>query len=160
MKKIIVSLLLLLSSSLLQAQTSYNTGCATAPANSPGVCAQIISIGGSVTLFNGTQPTTGAHSPQFYVQPTPLQPSPNISFEFSFASNPGTFNYQIEDSTTDLTGNYVTIPVAGTITSCPQSEGGAYVCRVELNPFMGRYGRVYVQTQTQNAVNVTVTVTR
>lgn len=142
---------------------SYNGGCnQTASSPDPNPCALPLQPGGKVILFNNTQPTTGAHSQQVFMQPAP-PPAASAAFialEFAFSANPGTLNYQVEDATTDLTGNYLTIPGYGTLTSCPQSEGLAYTCRIELNPFMGRYLRVYVNTATQNAVNVTVSVSR
>ena len=164
MKRIVfLQLLLSLALSPLVSAQSYNAGCnQTAASPDPNPCALVLLPGGKVILFNNTQPTTGARSQQVYVAPTP-PPSASATFvalEFSFSGNPGALNYQVEDASTDLTGNYVTIPSAGTLSSCPQSEGLAYTCRIELNPFMGRYLRVYVSTATQNAVNVTVSVTR
>lgn len=113
-----------------------------------------------IKLYNAENPATGTFSLQFEVPQTAQQPSANLSFEFAFAGNPGAFNYQIQDADTDATGNYVTLPTAGTLTSCPITAGGAYTCRVELNPWRGEYGRIYVNTQNANAVNVTVKVSR
>jgi hypothetical protein len=157
MKKLFFVLLLFCTPVFAQ---YYNATCAANPALSPGQCAAVLSSGGTVVLFNGAQPGSGTRSQQFYVAPATSAPANFLAFEFSFSGNPGAFNYQIEDATTDLTGNFTTIPTAGTLTSCPVSEGGSYVCRIEMNPFMGRYGRIYVNTATANAVAVTVTVSR
>ena len=113
-----------------------------------------------IKLYNAEDPLTGTFSQQFLVPQTAQQPSANLSFEFAFAGNPGAFNYQIQDADTDVTGNYVTIPTAGTVTACPITAGGAYTCRVELNPWRGEYGRIYINAQNANSVNVTVKVSR
>lgn len=114
----------------------------------------------TITLYSAENPTTGTFSQQFFIPQTAQQPSANLSFEFAFAASPGAFNYQIQDADTDTTGSYVTIPTAGTVTTCPVTPGGSFTCRVELNPFRGSYARIYINTQNANAVNVTVKVTR
>lgn len=109
----------------------------------------------------GENPASGTFSQQVYIPTTQTQPTANLSFTFYWTSNPGAFNYQIQDADVDITGNYVTIPMAGTVTSAPQAVGsGNYVARVELNPFRGRYARIYVNTQTANSVNGFVVVCR
>lgn len=119
--------------------------------------------GSCVTLYSAEQPLTGAFSQQFHViAANAYQPSPSaISFELVWAGNPGAFNIQIQDADTDATGNYTTLSAAaGTVTSSPQSPGGTYVSRVELNPWRANYGRLYVNTQSANAVNLTAKVCR
>jgi hypothetical protein len=113
-----------------------------------------------VNLLSAENPTSGAFSQQVYIQPSNSQPTANLSFEFRFAASPGAMNYQIQDADTDATGNYVTLPTAGTVTSCPVTAGGSYTCRVELNPFRALYARIYTNAQNANAVNLTVQVCR
>jgi hypothetical protein len=119
--------------------------------------------GSCVNLYSAEQPATGAFSQQFRLPAAnQFQPAPTaVSFELVWAANPGAFNIQIQDADTDATGNYTTLSApAGTVTSSPQSAGGAYVSRVELNPWRANYGRLYVNTQSANAVNLTAKVCR
>ena len=109
---------------------------------------------------DGTPITTGTFSQQFYLPTAGQGVVSAVSFELVWSGNPGAFNIQIQDADTDLTGNYVTLAVAGTITSSPQSAGGTYVSRVELNPWRAQYGRLYVNTQAANSVSLTAKVCR
>ena len=143
---------LLIAASLVWGAPAYNA--APAPDLLAGSCA---------LLYNAEQPSTGAFSQQFHIPAAnQFQPAPSaISFELIWAANPGAFNIQIQDADTDATGNYTTLSAtAGTITSSPQSPGGVYVSRVELNPWRANYGRLYVNTQSANAVNLTAKVCR
>jgi len=111
-------------------------------------------------LYNAEQPATGTFSQQFNT-PVSDQSSQHLRLTLVWPTNPGAFNIQIQDADTDTTGNYVTIATAGTITSAPQAAGGGnFVARVELNPWEANFGRLFVQTQTANAVNLTATVCR
>jgi hypothetical protein len=118
--------------------------------------------GNCVVLYNAEQPLSGAFSQQFHfpASQTYSPGPPAVSFELIWAANPGAFNIQIQDADTDSTGNYVTLPAAGTVTSTPQTAGGTYTSRVELNPWRANYGRLYVQTQSANAVNLTAKACR
>ena len=149
--KTLASLLALFLFAALTLAPSYNA--APPPDVYAGSCA---------TLFSAEQPTTGTFSQQFHVTPPESQkPAPiALSFELAFAGNPGAFNIQIQDADTDATGNYVTLPTAGTVTSCPVTAGGSFTCRVELSPWRANFGRLYVQTQAANAVNLTAKVCR
>jgi hypothetical protein len=119
------------------------------------------STSGFTQVITGEQPATGTFSQQFQVPVSDQQPSRNLSFTLSWPSNPGAFSIQIQDADQDIAANYVTIPTAGTITSAPQAPGsGNYVARVELNPWQANFGRLYVSTQTANAVNLTAMVCR
>jgi hypothetical protein len=149
MKKLVPLLALIALGFVTLAPTYIGPGNATPLV--PGTCVNL--------LFN-EQPATGSFSQQISILTSVNQPTANISFEFRFAGNPGTFNEQIEDADTDATGNYVTLPVAGTVTSCPITPGGSYTCRVELNPFRGQFARIYTQTQNSNSVNLTVLACR
>jgi hypothetical protein len=109
----------------------------------------------------GEQPASGTFSQQFQIPVADQQPSRNLAFTLSWPTNPGAFNIQIQDADQDVAANYVTIPTAGTITSAAQAPGsGNYVARVELNPWQANFGRLYVNTQTANAVNMTALVCR
>jgi hypothetical protein len=120
-----------------------------------------VSTVGFAQVITGEQPATGTFSQQFQIPVSDQQPSRNISFTLSWPSNPGAFNIQIQDADQDIAANYVTIPTAGTITSAPQAPGsGNFVARVELNPWQANFGRLYVNTQTANAVNLTALVCR
>lgn len=113
------------------------------------------------TLYSAEQPATGTFSIQFQVPVSDQQPSRNVSFTFSWPTTPGAFNYQIQDADQDIAGNYVTIQTAGIITSAPQAPGsGNFVARVELNPWQANFGRIWVNTQAANAVNLTAIVCR
>lgn len=117
--------------------------------------------GSCFILFNtgdGTPITTGTFSQQFSA-PTAGTPVA-ISFEIDWSGNPGAFNLQIQDADTDSSANYVTLNTAGTITSTPQTAAGGYVSRVELNPWVGAFGRLYMQTQPANAVTLVAKVCR
>lgn len=146
----ILSIAALLALGLVTLAPTY-VGSANAITLYPGQCAN---------LLTAEQPTSGSFSQQVSVPIRDNQPTSNLSFEFRFAASPGAFNYQIQDADTDATGNYVTLPTAGTITTCPITAGNSYTCRVELNPFRGLYARIYTATQNANAVNLTVQVCR
>jgi hypothetical protein len=121
----------------------------------------ITSTSGFVQSVTGEQPATGTFSQQFQIPVSDQQPSRNVSFTLSWPSNPGAFNIQIQDADQDIAANYVTIPTAGTITSAVQAPGGGnYISRVELNPWQANFGRLYVSTQTANAVNLIALVCR
>jgi hypothetical protein len=122
--------------------------------------APTLSPGESYNVFNSERPLSATYSQQLYIANSSLQPNVSISVELSWPSNPGAFNYQIQDSDTDTTDAYQTIPTSGTVTSAVVGPSGAYYARVELSPFRGRYVRIYVNTQTANVVSGTVKVTR
>lgn len=118
----------------------------------PKMCAQ---------LYNAERPLTGTFSIQFNSPRSDQQPSTNLSFTLSWPTDPGAFNIQIQDADIDATGNYVTVTPVGTITSAPQAAGsGNFIARVELNPWQAQYGRLFVNTQSANVVNLTATVCR
>jgi hypothetical protein len=120
-----------------------------------------VAVSGFNQVITGEQPASGTFSQQFQVPVSDQQPSRNLSFTLYWPSNPGAFNIQIQDTDQDIPGNYVTIPTAGTITSAVQAPGsGNYVSRVELNPWQANFGRLYVNTQTANAVNLIAVVCR
>jgi hypothetical protein len=114
----------------------------------------------------GEQPASGTFSQQFQVPVNSQQPSRNLAFTLYWASNPGAFNIQIQDADADIAANYVSVVSPGTstpitITSAAQAAGsGNYVARVELNPWQANFGRLYVNTQTANAVNLIAMVCR
>ena len=121
----------------------------------------IQSTSGFNQVITGEQPASGTFSQQFQVPVSDQQPSRNLAFTLIWPSNPGAFNIQIQDADQDIAANYVTIANAGTITSATQAPGsGNYIARVELNPWQANFGRLYVNTQTANAVNLTATVCR
>lgn len=125
----------------------------------PGNAAPLVP-GNCISVLYNEQPPSGSFSQQVSIPTRDEQPTANLSFEFRFAGNPGAFNEQIQDADTDATGNYVTLPTAGTVTSCPVTAGGSYTCRVELNPWRGNFARIYTDSQNANAVNLTVQVCR
>jgi hypothetical protein len=112
-------------------------------------------------LYNAEQPATGTFSVQFNTPKSDQQQSNNIAFTLSWPSNPGAMSIQIQDADQDISGNYITIPTAGTITTAVQAPGGGnFIARVELNPWQANFGRLYVSTQPANAVNMTALVCR
>jgi len=121
----------------------------------------VVSTSGFNQSVTGEQPASGTFSQQFQIPVSDQQASRNLAFTLWWASNPGAFNIQIQDADADVAANYVTIPTAGTITSAAQAPGsGNYVARVELNPWQANFGRLYVNTQTANAVNLIALVCR
>lgn len=105
----------------------------------------------------GDSPTTGQFSQSFTVfLGEGNGGSQSISLEVTFSGNPGAFNYQLQEANTDVTGAYNTIPLAGgTVTACTVTAGGAYVYRVDFpRSLTGTFYRMFVQTQTANAVTV------
>lgn len=158
MKKALI-LLGLASVFLLCGAPSYNT--ITPSCSTPGPASACLFPGQSGFLFNAEQPTSTTRSQQFQIPYVAAQPVANLSVECIWASNPGTFEYDIQRADTDATGNYVTIQTAGAMTSAPQANGsGNYVATVDLSPWRGTYISLYVKTQTANAVNGTCKLTR
>lgn len=121
----------------------------------------LTSTSGFNQSVTGEQPATGTFSQQFQIPVSDQQGSRNLAFTLSWPSNPGAMNIQIQDADQDVAANYVTLPTAGTITTAVQAPGsGNFIARVELNPWQANFGRLYVQTQTANAVNLTALVCR
>lgn len=116
--------------------------------------------GDSITVFYQERPLSATYSQQVSIPNVNTQPDASISLEFTWPTDPGAFNYQIQDADTDTTDAYQTIPTAGTVTSAVAGPGGTYGARVELSPYKARFLRIYVNTQTANNVKGTVKVSR
>lgn len=108
-----------------------------------------------LTLFNAESPLTGQSSISFNVAKSFHTPTPALKVELIFSGNPGTFNIQLQDADQDVDADFLTVP-GGTATAAtgPQSDG-TYRFTFEYSTWMARFGRLNVNTQTQNAVTVT-----
>lgn len=144
-------LLLALGAAALMVGTmapSYNT-------QTPAIA---LNQGNQVQAFNTEQPTSGTLSQQFYVPAAsengPAVPA--ISVEVVFSGAPGAFEFDIYEADSDVQTSYLQIPAAGSINAVSANN----VARVDLSPFVGSYIAIYCKTQTANAVNATVRITR
>lgn len=113
-----------------------------------------------LTLFNAETPQTGQSSIAFSVMPKPHGSPVALSFEFTFAANPGAFEFDIQDADTEFEDNYLLVPAVGQVQASqgPQ-KNGKFVARVELSPTRGTFFRVFTALQNANAVASTVKVT-
>jgi len=94
---------------------------------------------------------------QINVPNSVYQPAQGISYELIFSGNPGTFEMDIQDATTDTDGAYQSITNAA-ITTASAGSDGKYYARFELTPFVGKWTRPFWKTLVQNNATVTVTV--
>lgn len=152
-----VALVLVLGGAAIAHGSSYkDAGHATLLA--PGTCVTLV---GDTTLANPTgaeQPAATYRSRQIAVPGTTAFLKPEISFEVTFAGNPGAFQYEVQDADTDTSATYVPT-ISGVKTTCPISDGGTYVCNWKFSPWRGNFASIYVRTAAA-AVNVTLKACR
>lgn len=128
--------------------------------NSPLPC--LMQSGDSVLLFNAESPLTGQLSLAVAIaQAQGSGAQKAVSVEITFSGNPGTFQFNVQDSDTDAQDNYLNVPSGGQLTTATgPGNAGKYVTKTELVPFAGMFIALKCTTQNQNAVTVTAKVTQ
>lgn len=130
----------------------YNSQVAT---NSP---LHAIYPGDTFPLFSAESPLTGQASIQVPIGELWQRRVTGISVEIIFSANPGAFNFQIQGADTDNPAAYFT-EGSGTVNQSTAMADGTFRARVELSPWVAKFMRLLINTQTANAVTVSANVT-
>jgi hypothetical protein len=103
--------------------------------------------GDSFTLSTAETVTSGQFSAAFNIASSPLQNAPySISIEGIFSADPGTFSFQVQESNTNASANFVNI---GTAIS---TVNAGFTFHADFTGQAGRFYRLSYTTQTSNSV--------
>ena len=122
-----------------------------------------IYAGDSFNCINNEPSTSypsGTAAAQVALGQTPGNAEADISAELTFSAAPGAFEIDVQTADTDINGAYQTVSNVGAITTASQTGGtGNYYVRAELH-VKAKFARLYVKTQTANAVTITGKISR
>lgn len=115
--------------------------------------------GETVALFNAETPLNNQASIAVCVTEKEGRTLPSLSFEFIWPTDPGAFNFRIQGADTDVEDSYLTEGAGTVVSPATTQPNGSFRSRVELSPWVAKFCRVKVFTQSANAVAGTVNVT-
>lgn len=118
-----------------------------------------------IVIFNAEAVTADEFSQQFSIDMGAVGGQKGIRIEGDFNSNPGTFEFDVMERAFDADGkkrNYQQVPFGGSITTTTTGDAGPNThFGVDLLPFAGPFGLIYVKTAPSNAsITCTLRVTR
>ena len=112
--------------------------------------------GDSALAFNAEQPATGVLSERYALAPSIDGLEVGLTVTFTFSGVPGAFEFDVYESEIDLLNNFIDLPTQSKITAVNANNVG----RIDITPFFGNFIAIYCKTQSANAVNATVRITR
>lgn len=114
-------------------------------------------------VFNLEALVSGQFSQQVSVPIGPAGGAKGIRVEGDFSADPGTFEIDIMEASTDDNGavNYQQVPTGGAITTVVTGVNGASThFGVDLQPFAGDFALLYIKTKPSNVCTLKARIVR